>query len=85
MNNTKWKVIQRMDFMKQDSDANFVLVHKTIVAPHFVEVISYALDGSPKKFYPVIEAKDNFVKVSETIPKGEKISVKYYCIVKIKE
>lgn len=81
----KWKVIPRMDFMKQDSDANFVLVYKTIVAPHFVEVISYSLDGSPKKFYPVIEAKDNFVKVSETIPKGEKISVKYYHIVKIKE
>ena len=81
----KWKVIQRIDFIKQDSDANFVLVHKAIVAPHFVEVISYALDGSPKKLYPVIEAKDNFVKVSETIPEGEKISVKYYYIIKIKE
>ena len=71
--------------LKEDVVGTFLQIHSPIVAPHFVEVVSYNIDNSPKKHYQIDEVGSGYIKTKEIIPENEKVSVKYYTVVKIKE
>lgn len=79
----KWKVIPVREYKRQDVNAAFILVDRTIVAPHFIKIQSYHLDGSCKKIYVANGIKNNFIRTTEVIPKNEKISVEYFTVVKM--
>ena len=79
----RWKVIPVCEYKRQEDNSNFVLANRTIVAPHYVIVKAYNIDGTCKAVHPIKKVDGRLIIMTERVPNGEKISIEYYTVVKI--